>query len=295
MPPEPTTSFRRNAALFALLCAAIVAGVIGYALRSRGPESKHPAPAPSSNDVSRVAAIRLKPHLLFRNLALGPEYGRLMIVALDAPDGARYATPLSCERVYGAARNGVCLQAMRDVFTTFQCVGFDERFQTTHTFKLAGVPSRARVSRDGQLAGVTVFTAGHGYSQAGFSTRASIFDLQSGADIGDLEQFAVVRDGRPFKEVDFNFWGITFADDHDLFYATLATGGKIFLVEGRLARRELTVLREGVECPSLSPEGTRLVFKSRTIVDGGRLIWRLHVLDLKKQAEVAVNESRSVD
>jgi Tol biopolymer transport system component len=56
----------------------------------------------------------------------------------------------------------------------------------------------------------------------------------------------------------------------------------------------MVVLREAVECPSLSPDGARVVFKSRS-TEGGRRMWRLHVLDLKTQAETIVNESRSVD
>jgi hypothetical protein len=173
-------------------------------------------------------------------------------------------------------------------------VSFDSSFQVLNTFKLAGIPSRTRVSRDGRMAGVTVFVTGDSYSAAGFSTRATIFDLGSANVVGDLEHFSVLKNGQPFKAADFNFWGITFANDSDRFYATLATGGKIFLVEGRVSLRAMAVLKEGVECPSLSPVGTRLVFKSRTTV-GGRLIWRLHVLDLNTQAEIVVNEPRSVD
>ena len=76
--------------------------------------------------------------------------------------------------------------------------------------------------------------------------------------------------------------------------ATLASGGELYLVEGSTSTRELRVLREGVECPSFSPDGRRLVFKSRT-TEGGRFAWRLHVLDLKTGNESLVNESRSVD
>jgi hypothetical protein len=297
MPPSNATSNRRNLALFALLCVAAIAGVIAYALYSRDPTMpRHASTTPAAPEGGRqLAEICRQPHLLFRNTALGPSYGRLVAVALEAPDGSRYVTPLLCDRVHGMGKSGICLEASRGVITTYQCVSFDSNFQVLNTFKLAGIPSRTRVSRDGRMAGVTVFVTGDSYSAAGFSTRSTIFDLGSANVVGDLEDFSVQKNGQPFKAVDFNFWGITFANDSDRFYATLATGGKIFLVEGRISLRAMALLKEGVECPSLSPGGARLVFKSRTTTVGGRLIWRLHVLDLNTQAENVVNELRSVD
>jgi Tol biopolymer transport system component len=88
--------------------------------------------------------------------------------------------------------------------------------------------------------------------------------------------------------------GVTFAPNGEKFCATLGSGGKLYLVEGSTLTRELPVVREGVECPSFSPDGTKLVFKSRT-TESGRFLWRLHVLDLKTGHESVVNENRSVD
>ncbi|MET0830894.1 MAG: hypothetical protein ABWY62_00825, partial [Acidimicrobiia bacterium] len=100
-----------------------------------------------------------------------------------------------------------------------------------------------------------------------------------------------------FDAVDFNFWGVTFADDSNRFYATLGTGGSTYLLEGDVARRELTVLRDNVECPSLSPDGTRIAFKKR--VDGGGLLepvrWQIHLLDLATMEETPVGDTRNVD
>jgi WD40 repeat protein len=293
-PPESPVN-RRNVAIYALLCVFAIAGTVGYALFSRSQSSGGAAGSGSGHtNALTLAEVCRRPHLLFRNTALGPIYGRLTAAPLEAVDGPRFATPLPCDRVYAASEAGVCLQATRKVLTTYQCVSFDRNFELRHTFSLVGVPSRTRVSRDSRKAAVTVFVTGDSYSSAGFSTRTTIFDLQTGAVVGDLEQFTVRKDGELFKSVDFNFWGVTFAPDGDRFYATLSTGGKVFLVEGRVSSREISVLKEGGECPSLSPDGHRLVFKSRT-TETGRLIWRLRVLDLKSRTETLVSETRSVD
>ena len=44
--------------------------------------------------------------------------------------------------------------------------------------------------------------------------------------MADLETLQITRDGQPFKNADFNFWGVTFAQDSNTFYATLGTGGR---------------------------------------------------------------------
>ncbi|MHA3774177.1 hypothetical protein ACXR0O_21825 [Verrucomicrobiota bacterium sgz303538] len=180
------------------------------------------------------------------------------------------------------------------MFTTFTAVSFGRDFQVQHTFDLPGTPSRTRVSGNGQVAATTVFVRGDSYNSGGFSTRTSIFDLDRGQAIGDLEEFPVSKDGQAFRRADFNFWGVTFAPNGERFFATLGTGDVRYLVEGRISERTLRVVREGVECPSLSPDGARLAFKSRA-THGGNLMWKLCVLNLKTGAETSIPGDRSVD
>ena len=283
--------------MFGLLCVLVIGGVITFALYTRSQRRRHEdsAAPPMSDSERQLAEIRRQPYLMFRNTALGPAYGQLSLVPLNAPDGVRYGTGLTCERVYGNSRSGLCLQAVREVFPTFKAVSFNSMFQAVHVFDLAGEPSRARVSADGRLAAATVFISGHGYSGVGFSTRAAIFDLVSSTTLVDnLENFTVTKDGQPFRKTDFNFWGVTFAKDDDRFYATLASAGINYLVEGSVSGRLMRVLRQGVECPSLAPDGQRLVFKSRVVSNTGPH-WQLHVWNLKTGSEITINESRSVD
>ena len=172
---------------------------------------------------------------------------------------------------------------------------FDATTFTPHAqFGLNGVPSRSRVSIDGKLAAFTVFVTGHGYTALDFSTQTLILDTAKGEPIADLESFTVLRDGKPFKESDFNFWGVTFTRDARDFYATLSTGGKHFLIRGNIADRTATILHENVECPSLSPDGTRVAYKKRSLVDN-RIVWQLHILDLATGKETALAEKRSID
>jgi hypothetical protein len=220
----------------------------------------------------------------------------LTIAAIEPP-GARPATvPFVCERVSFAAGQGICLQTERGLFTSYKAVLFDAAMKPRHSIKLDGTPSRTRVSSDGRLGAVTVFVTGqtHGYSSASFSTKTSLIDMASGEELTDLEQFTTWKDGAKIHAADFNFWGVTFAKNSNMFYATLKTNGKTYLVQGDLGLRKLTVLHENVECPSLSPSNRLIAYKKRTGPDLAP--WSIYVLDLSTMTEHAIGaEKRSVD
>jgi hypothetical protein len=160
---------------------------------------------------------------------------------------------------------------------------------------LAGVVSRARVSPDGRYGTATVFVTGHTYAPGTFSTQTTLYDMATGKLVGELEQFEVTRDGTRIESPDFNFWGVTFARQPGVFYATLGTAGHAYLVRGDIEAQTMKVLRDGVECPSLSPDGTRIAFKQRVGSDPGSPHWRPAVLDVATLQDHPLAEARNVD
>jgi hypothetical protein len=299
VPTAPRPAARPRILLFAALCAVCVAfagGYVALAARRAGPQAL-PAPAAPAS-AQAIEAVRAAPHAVFRSTTLGETFGQVMIAPLGplGEAGPRLATGLRCERVYTAAGQGLCLTADRGVLTTYAAVLFGPDLEPRHRLPLAGLPSRARLSPDGRYAAMTVFVTGDSYASPGaFSTRTTLVDAASGAVLGDLEQFAVTRDGERIHAPDFNFWGVTFARDGNRFYATLATGGRTYLVDGDVAARQMRVVREGVECPSLSPDNTRIAFKKQ-VGAGGRPHWRVAVLDLATMGETTLAlETSSID
>jgi hypothetical protein len=66
------------------------------------------------------------------------------------------------------------------------------------------------------------------------------------------------------------------------------------LVRGDLGLRKLTVLRENVECPSLSPSSRLIAFKKRVRSDLDP--WRLYILHLATLTDRSIEaETRSID
>jgi hypothetical protein len=126
------------------------------------------------------------------------------------------------------------------------------------------------VSPSGRRGAFTLFVTGRSYAtDGGFSTSTTILDMGSGEAVGNLEEFRAYRNGDRIDAPDFNYWGDTFAANDDRFYATLATAGERYLVEGSIERRQVRVLRENVECPSLSPDETRIAHKKLVGDEGG--------------------------
>jgi WD40-like Beta Propeller Repeat len=170
----------------------------------------------------------------------------------------------------------------------------DAQLTSKREIPLVGLPNRARVSASGRMLAWTVFVTGDSYNGGLFSTRAGILDTATGDLAGTLEDYAVTLDGKPYQAADLNFWGVTFTRDDRHFYATMSTAGHRYLVAGDFAAHTVAALRENVECPSVSPDGTRVAFKSAVDGDPAKG-WRLSVLDLAASKVTALAETRSVD
>jgi hypothetical protein len=289
---------RARLVAFVILALASVAVPALYVLRARSaPETPTaPVPHPASPPADTQPWTLPRPPVAFRYTGPGDAYGRLVTADLGSGAGDETVTALRCDRLDLAAGHGICLTARRGVFTTYEAILFDASFQTRHTLPLSGVPSRTQVSPDGRLGAMTVFESGHSYASGQFSTRTSIVDLDSGeVVVPDLERFTVVYDGKEIQGADFNFWGVTFTRDGTRFYATLATEGRQYLIEGDVRERRARVLRADVECPSLSPDEHRVAFKRREGGGLGAVTWRLSVLRLDTLEDWPLSEQHNVD
>ncbi|MFF4354812.1 TolB family protein [Streptomyces sp. NPDC001530] len=216
----------------------------------------------------------------------------LATVSRDHPRGPRTIAPLECVRAYAAAGTGVCVRP--DSPWSYHVVVLDQELHEKRTIPVPGLPNRARVSASGRMVAWTTFVGGDSYTSGGFSTRTGILDTRTGALAGTLEKYAVTKDDRPYQAADLNFWGVTFTADDNRFYATMSTGGHRYLVEGDFAARTVRTLKENVECPSLSPDGTRIAFKEAIGADPTRG-WRLSVLELSSMRVTPLAETRSID
>ncbi|MET9614688.1 TolB family protein [Kitasatospora indigofera] len=299
--PQPPQRGSLATRLTILLVAVLALGSIGAgavfvaADRSARRDQAQPGGPSVAPGVVRLDAPAAGRQLVFRNMAWGPHHDEVVSVPADHPDGVRTASGLQCLRFHAAAGTGVCLQAERGALQdTYRAVVLDDRLHELRHFPVAGIPTRARVSPSGHLAAWTVFVSGDSYAGTDFSTRTSIVDTRDWSLQDNLETFAVIRDGHPYQAHDVNIWGVTFADD-GTFYATLATAGQTYLVRGDLAARTLTTLHQNVECPSLSPDGTRIAYKKRVAGADADAPWRLYVLDLATMTETATAEQRSID
>jgi hypothetical protein len=278
---------RSKKLLAALVALSVVAGGVYVAVAALGPDQTTTDARPKASEVLAKTDLMVR--------AVDPGNPRLNGRVYEVDDGKvrRRSADLACERVYYAAGHGICMGVAASG-VDYDATIFDSQFKPVRNISLTGLPSRARVSADGRYGAMTVFVSGDAYleSPSAFSTRTTIVDMSDGAQIGQLEQFDVSKEGKPFDAVDFNFWGVTFAKDPNRFYATLGTGGEHYLVEGDVRAKTMRVLRDGVECPSLSPDNERIAYKSRI---AGENRWHLRVLDLDTLEDHSVAEPRSID
>lgn len=270
-----------------LLGGAIAYGIFAFA------DYQSRANAPSQVSTAAATTLPAGPRLVFRNTASGQGYGLVASVPLDDPKAARTLTPLACDRVYATRKVEMCLHTDRGVVTTFNATLLDAKGDKLKGWPLPGVPSRTRISADSALVAKTAFVTGSSYGTVGFSTETTISQV-NGVDYGNLENFTFLVDGQKVTAADRNFWGVTFADDDNTFYATAASNNHTWLVRGNLRGRTMVAIKDTAECPSLSPDGTKVAYKKNlsTITTPD---WTLAVLDFATGKETLLPVKGSVD
>jgi hypothetical protein len=277
--------------------ALVVLGTSVYAVASTTADRSDGTSAPPSSPAVSAGLRKI----------LGD--GRLVVRGVDAraarADGPLYELAadgqprrvgrLWCKRV-AASSDGVGLCFRVDaVGDAYEAVVFDAGYRPVRRFPVKGIPDRARLSPSGRYGAFTSFDpagAEHYFeTPAKFSTYTRILDTRTGETVVRLEDVDVTRGGRAIEAGESDLWGVTFADD-DSYYATLAVGKHHYLIRGDIRAGTARVLRDRVECPALSPDGHRIAYKRRI---GETNRWRLHVLELGTQNDVALAESRSID
>jgi len=275
----------------------ILAGALGvivllgaaalYVVQSRGG-----GPAVNARPVVDGKLVLAPGNLYFRNLAAGPDQGKLAAISAAAPDEPRQVGDLRCDRFATARSTSICLRlkpGSLPPYTEMLVLGPD--LAVKHKETLPGTPSRARVSPDGKFVNWTLFVSGDSYAASGFSTRSGLYEVENGQLVKSIEELPVFIDGRRYFASDVNYWGITFAADGNRFYVTLASKGKTYLIEADFRRFRGEAIAQNVECPSLSPDGKRIAFKQKNAAGS----WRLAVLDLDTRQVTHPAEGRAID
>ncbi|MET7363049.1 hypothetical protein ABZS76_32095 [Streptomyces sp. NPDC005562] len=297
-PPRPHHPLRSR--VVAVTVAAVVLAGVAVSYTLHAAQRAQPADAASEFGLDRG-------HLYFRSTEAGAgRVARLPVAAMtyrskgDSPAGqpgkaaARTTGGPSCQRFYAAVGTGLCLQRRPGIPPKAYAVVLDRDLREKRRIALTGIPDRARVSASGRMLSWTMFATGDSYAGSSFSTRTSLLDTRTGYLIKNMEEIPLTLDGHRYHAPDVNYWGVTFAADDNRFYATVSTKGRTYLVRGDMRKWAATALRSNVECPSLSPDNTRIVFKKR-VREGTRDPWRLYVLNLRTMRERPLAERRSVD
>ncbi|WP_406153356.1 hypothetical protein OG217_07035 [Streptomyces sp. NBC_01023] len=283
-PKNPGLSTRTRVLVLVMTALVLATTVTGYVMHSRGDTAAGPT---GSIQLDRPGRI------LFRDTAPGAGFGHAATVSAARPGGARTTGAARCDRLYTAHGTGICLQRRGPVPATYVSV-LDRDMHRTRQVKAAGFPNRARVSASGAMLSWTTFVQGDSYLRDDFSTRTSILDTRTGKLRSNIEGIPLTLEGKAYHAADVNYWGVNFAADDNTFYATVRTGGRTYLVKGDYRKWTARTLRTNAECPSLSPDGTRVVFKKRVNASANRP-WRLYVLDLATMRETPLAEVHSID
>ena len=295
-PPQPAPSvgignLRQRVIALVVVGVVLVGGTTAYLLLSRAKQEEAVRTAPPQNTVS-LSQVSSGPRIVFRNTAIGPAYGRVAMVSLADPGGPRALTATSCDRVFVARTRTLCLASDAGVVTTYTAKTIVDPDRPAQDLPLSGITRRERLSDDAKLAATTSFVSGDSYAATSFSTRTIVSEIGTDRSF-DLEKFRLIHQGKAIAPGDRNYWGVTFASDDDAFYVTVKFGKTTWLASGRLSTATIATIRSDAECPSLSPDGTKVAYKK--LGSRGPGDWRLAVMDIATGKEVSLTEEHSVD
>lgn len=221
----------------------------------------------------------------------GDDYGRLAIVSAD---GSRTLLDRRCDRVHVGGPTGACAAPLDSNFGGWETLIFDasEAGLPVISGHSSPLPSRVRVSADGSMVSATGFVSGRSYEDVGgdASTIVVMVDVATNK-LDGLVQYE--HDGDlHFADERVQYWGTSFADPAGKsFYVTAHFGEGPVVVRGDVATKTMTEPLFDGSCPSISPDGKRMVYKA-VRPDGG---FDLVVRDLVADESRILNETRSVD
>ena len=278
---------KKLALLIAVAC--LLVGATFYVAKPR-----QSATATSGQTAAVVTQTLAPPFVIFRTLAPPDRYGRLAMVPVSTPNASRVFSQLECARVHYAGGAGVCLVEEPDGNQVAHAAYlFDRSFTRGTRLLLSGVPTRVRVSPNGQRAAITVYGEEHmPDGQERLATDSILVDLPSGRALAKLREFALDLTGKLPTNAPLDYSSVAFEANADNFYATLNSASLWFVVAGTVSSRRLTIVAEGFASEAISPDGGRLAVKQRV---GERGFWHAMIFDLTTKNAKPLDHARSVD
>jgi hypothetical protein len=286
---------RRRAAVAATLAAVLGTGAFAAASVTAPEDDQEPPVWTVPAVANGTRALLAGGTLVVRGVATQAPRADGPLYEIASDGRIHRAGRLSCKRVaVSSTGRGLCFR-VNSIGDGYEAVVFDASYREVRRFAVEGIPDRARLSPSGHYGAFTSFDPAGAIqyfeTPEGFSTFTRIVDMRTGDPVVRLDDVEVRRGGRIVGTGENDLWGVTFRDDAT-YYATLATGSHHYLIRGGIGTGRAVVLRDGVECPALSPDGSRIAYKSRI---AGTNSWRLHVYDLSSRADLTLSETRSID
>lgn len=156
-------------------------------------------------------------------------------------------------------------------------------------------PSRVQMSADGSMVGFTSFTSGTSYADGAgvnFMTSTRVGPADKPDQTSNLKDWRLLQDGKVLRSPNVQYWGVSFLPQNsNFFYVTVYINDARHIARGDVRQRELVIIFTGAECPSVSPDGTRIAVKRQI----SRTSWRPAVITLDTLAVTEFDVKDFVD